>query len=116
MGTTSSVPARIQRPTFNDDQTREDFWREHVETWRRSGLSQSEFAQTQGLVLSQFSYWKRKFDSVTHTTSRKSFVPVTMTGHSPTVRLLHPNGLVIECLPGTDTGWLRSLIGISDAP
>lgn len=42
---------------------REAFWRQHVEGWQRSGLSQQEYCQEHGLVLSTLQTWRRRLKS-----------------------------------------------------
>jgi hypothetical protein len=49
------------------------------------------------------------------TVVKDSFVPVRLCAPQNPVRLIHPNGLVIECQAGTDVSWLRLLLGLADA-
>ena len=99
-------------PTLPDDDTeREAFWSQHVESWRQSNLSQREYARQKHLPIARFTYWKNKL----YPSSRESgFVRVNVESDAP-IRIHHRSGTVVECLPGTDVNWLRSLLGISDA-
>lgn len=37
-----------------------DFWKNHINQWENSGLSQQEYCNRHNLALSTFGYWKRK--------------------------------------------------------
>lgn len=43
---------------------REEFWSEHVESWRASGLSQKSYARQAGIGRGSLGYWKRKLERV----------------------------------------------------
>ena len=94
-----------------DDAGREAFWTEHIEAWRQSNLSQREYARRHDLPIARFTYWKNKLYP---REPSSSFVELKMEPGMP-VRIQHPAGAVIECLPGTDVRWLRALLGIDDA-
>ncbi len=36
-------------------------WKQHLETWQGSGLSQAEFCRQYRLSVKSFGYWKRRF-------------------------------------------------------
>jgi hypothetical protein len=40
----------------------EGYWREHVESWRKSGLSQANYARQAGIRYHTLRYWQRKFE------------------------------------------------------
>jgi hypothetical protein len=35
-------------------------WRQHIEDWRNSGLSQQAFCRDRNLSFNQFHYWRKK--------------------------------------------------------
>ncbi len=37
-------------------------WKEHVEAWKCSGVSQNKFCQEHALSYHRFMYWRRKFE------------------------------------------------------
>ena len=41
-------------------QSKEDFWRSHIGSWRESGLNQREYCQQHGLSKSALSWWRTK--------------------------------------------------------
>lgn len=41
---------------------REEFWRGHVDSWRKSGLSQGKYARQTGISRWTLGYWKRKLE------------------------------------------------------
>jgi hypothetical protein len=40
-----------------------DYWKQHINKWEESGLSQSEYRGKHGLSPHLFSYWKKKLKS-----------------------------------------------------
>lgn len=38
------------------------YWRDHVEAWRESGLSQAEYGRRAGISTKCLCYWKRRFE------------------------------------------------------
>jgi len=41
------------------------YWQEHVECWKRSGLSQAEYCRLNSLQLKNFWYWKKQYNGKT---------------------------------------------------
>jgi hypothetical protein len=37
------------------------YWQEHIESWKRSGLSQAEYCRLNSLRLKNFWYWKKQY-------------------------------------------------------
>jgi hypothetical protein len=106
--------ASVTTPSPDNDATRTSFWREHINAWRDTGQTQREYARQHELSIARFTYWKSKFYPTT-TVLKDSFVPVRLSAAPNPVRLIHPNGLIIECPAGTDVPWLRLLLGLADA-
>ena len=40
---------------------RSEFWRDHVEGWRRSGQTQAAYCAEQGVSVKSLAYWLRRF-------------------------------------------------------
>jgi len=97
------------------DASKTQFWRNHIDTWRQSSLTQRGYAKQNGLGVARFVYWKNKFYPTTKQ-KKKDFVPVKITTTHQPMRLVHPSGVTIECPVGTDVTWLRSLLGLTRAP
>ena len=102
----SSLPGRAAVKTA--------FWKQHVDAWRDSKLTQREYARQHGLAVARFVYWKNKLQPSPRK-RQKQFVPVRVTATGHPVRLIHTGGLVIECQAGTDVSWLQSLMGLTRA-
>ena len=49
------------------------FWKQHIEDWRSSGLTQIAYCRQHELRPSQFTYWKKRF---IQTDSGITFVPL----------------------------------------
>ena len=97
---------------------RENFWTQHLNTWRASGLSQNAYCRKYNLKPNQLSYWKRKLAgiSVDHkpVTCEPSpaFVPLQVSPRAVTgngLRLLLPNGCE---LAGIEDQHLPMVIGL----
>jgi len=68
------------------------YWREHVEQWQSSGLSQKAYCQQNGLKPHNLSYWKNKWDTQQDTKTTGGFVAVAL--ESTSVAL--PQGLSLH--------------------
>ena len=74
-----------------------EFWKNHIETWKNSGLTQAEYCRRHDLKKTRFTYWKLKFE--------KQFLPQTFVEVSQaTVRKAFEsksvNPVVIHCSSG----------------
>jgi len=79
------------------------YWREHVQNWVRSDLTQREYCASNGLSERAFHRWRsREKDTIAAAKSSLTLVPVSV-GKAETdsiVRLRSPEGWDIE-LPGS---------------
>ena len=78
-----------------------DRWRQHIEDWNASGLSQQAFCRDRALSYHQFHYWRKKLSPTSRleAPSRSSaLVPVRYQPQSPIGDLsVHlPNGLSVR--------------------
>ena len=95
----------------------QEFWRTHLEAWRRSDLTQREYCANQGLGEKAFYRWRRKEkDAVASAASSLTLVPVSVApvsaGAAVTgsiIRLHSPGGWRIE-LPAGSAPWLADLL------
>ena len=55
-------------------------WREHIEGWSASGLSQAEYCRRNGISLSSFYYWKRRLDRRPPSVEERRIVPIPFPG------------------------------------
>ena len=83
-----------------------DFWHEHIEHWRNSGMSQRAYCEQHDLKLHVFIYWKRKQDTP-HDDSAGStgnFIPVSVKQDVQTEGLFIklPNGVHIGGITSSD--------------
>jgi transposase len=77
------------------------YWKRHIESWRRSGMSQLAFCQEHDLKAHQFTYWKKRF---VQTETGITFVPVKIhhqihtssAAATPSLRLIVDRDLQIE--------------------
>ena len=43
-------------------QCKQDYWKEQIQNWKISGLSQKQYCLDHSLALSTFCYWKRRLN------------------------------------------------------
>lgn len=92
----------------------EQYWREQVEAWRSSGLSQSEYCRRGGVNWYGFRYWKAKVDFERKGgTGSPKLVPLsqpTIVGRSGEVRIRVGAHYVVEVSAGFDGETLGQVI------
>jgi hypothetical protein len=88
-------------PSKSATQARSQTWRQHIEDWHNSGLSQQAFCRDRNLSYPQFHYWRKKLVNkpADKTPLRPSaLVPVTyqsaLPGNGLSVHL--PNGISLR--------------------
>mgnify|MGYP006865118633 CR=1 FL=1 len=90
-------------------------WKQHIENWRSSGLTQKDFCLQHELKPHQFTYWKKRF---VHTDAGITFVPLKFRRPlrppsntcSASIRVVVDRDLQIELGPDFDPRLLRRLI------
>ena len=90
-------------------------WKQHIETWRSSGMTQTAYCRQHELKTYQFTYWKKRF---ARAEAAITFVPVKISGafapapdtNWASLRLVMAMDLAIEIRPDFDPGLLRRLI------
>jgi len=55
---------------------KQQHWQEHVECWKRSGLSQAEYCRLNSLRLKNFWYWKKRYTR--ETSEQLRFFPLAL--------------------------------------
>ena len=91
------------------------FWKEQIENWQKSNLTQAEFCRKNNLILHQFGYWKRK--TIKPPASSVSLIQVAMKpgldyncANSSPLRLVFSNEFHVEIDRGFDPVTLRQLL------
>ena len=90
-------------------------WFAHVEQWRASGLTKSEYCQVNGITVHALSYWITRHREQGPECGKLTLIPAKMTGNtdaSPSTSLiLHcPNGSQLHFPAGTPAVWLGALL------
>ena len=91
------------------------FWKQQLESWRSSGMTQKAYCRQHELKEHQFVYWKKRF---VQTDAGITFVPLKIRPsmptpsamHSSVLRLFVKGDLQIEIGPDFDPQLLRRLI------
>jgi hypothetical protein len=93
-------------------------WRECIQAWKQSGLTQKVFCSEHHLGLSTFQRWRRKLmaQEKSNGTAAVSFLPVSVMGPSDSgLTLLINDQLRIEISTSFDANTLKQVIGIVQA-
>jgi len=85
----------------SSQEARHEKWRSLVEAHQKSGLSQKEFCKKEGLVFSQFGYYRGLFKKSASVRNAPTFSPVKITENesvkvSGDIRISLPNGF--QCI------------------
>ncbi len=72
------------------------FWKQQIENWKTSGLSQAQFCLDHNLVKTTFGYWRSKFN---RENKPHSLLPVTITPDTDTKSAPGASGISI-CVKG----------------
>ena len=91
------------------------YWKQHIDSWQETGLTQTEYCRRHNLKHHQLVYWKKRFLKIE---AGVSFVPVKLDDllDPPTqsdcaaLSLVINKHLKIEIRPGFDVQLLRQLI------
>ena len=90
-------------------------WKQQVEAWKLSGLSQNQFCKTNELSYHRFVYWRSKFEGVTRGRRTKEgsggFAAVNYPpGGDHGLTLSLPNGLVMRGICTENLPVVRQLL------
>ena len=91
------------------------YWKQHIDSWQETGLTQTEYCRRNNLKHHQLVYWKKRF---LKSETDVSFVPIKLEdfleipapSDSASISLVVNNHLKIEIKAGFDAQLLRQLI------
>jgi hypothetical protein len=91
------------------------YWKQHIDAWQKTGLTQVEYCRQHNLKHHQLVYWKKRF---LKTETDVSFVPIKLedlldipaSPENASLSLVVNNHFKIEIRPGFDVQLLRQLI------
>lgn len=109
------VESGTKRRGLDNQESRQAYWRDHIEKWRRSGQSKQSYCREQGLNPASFYRWCGKLNSIPGEAPR--FIPVQLrqsaAGYPVEIEL--GNGVVVRLSNEADgdlvVGLLRGLGG-----
>ena len=91
--------------------TREQFWQQHVDSWRTSGLTQKQYGKKFGISPSTLAQWSHALKRKASNVSATALVPVRVIGDLPSARVEMQHGAWRIVVPvGTDAQWLSKLM------
>lgn len=71
---------------------RQEYWHRHVENWKSSNLSQTQYCKNQQLKLPTFQYWKSKLDRLSLS---QPLIPVTVSSTISSETTSFPSGVSV---------------------
>ena len=91
------------------------YWKQHIDSWQQTGLTQAEYCRQHNLKHHQLVYWRKRF---LKTETDVSFVPLKLEDlldiparqDQASLTLVINNDLKIEIRAGFDAQLLRQLI------
>ncbi len=89
------------------------YWKAHIESWSKSGLSQVDYCRVNNLAAHRFGYWKKR---LAPSEADVEFVAVQLPDRLPVpvekkpFNLFTPNGYKIEVNDDFDQAALRRLV------
>jgi hypothetical protein len=91
------------------------YWKQHIDSWQETGLTQAEYCRQHNLKHHQLVYWKKRF---LKTEAGVSFVPLKLEdlldipaqSDRASLSLIINNNFKIEIRAGFDAQLLRQLI------
>jgi len=104
--------------TFRAEQLEQkrSYWKQHIDSWQETGLTQTEYCRRHNLKHHQLVYWKKRF---LRNETGVSFVPLKLDDllmdrppqpERQSLRLEINNRFKVEIRAGFDTQLLRQLI------
>jgi hypothetical protein len=92
-------------------------WRELIEKWQASDVTQKKFCTQQSIAYSGFHYWFKKFkEEKSLPNSDSGFIPVKVTStgskgnRSASIELVMPDGRRVNFHEGVEVEFLRALL------
>lgn len=97
--------------TANEQESLRQRWKQHLETWQKSGQSQIDYCREQGLKPHQMTYWKGRFAK---SESSAKLIPLELSvpplAQSTSVVVTLPDGIRLEVPTEQATALLPKLL------
>ena len=96
-------------------QPQDIYWKQQIQTWKLSGLSQAQFCKNNNLIYHRFVYWRGKFDDATRASSAKQdrggFATVAVRPDADRgLTLSLPSGLIVRGICAENLSVVRQLL------
>lgn len=101
--------------THTDPEALSIYWRQQIDAWEQSPLSQADFCRRHDLVYHRFVYWKQKFEGALRHESkshRNSGFAVVLPARemSGELSLTLPNGILVRGVSESNLSTVRKLL------
>jgi hypothetical protein len=68
----------VEPDNLQSNLSKQKHWKRHISCWRKSGLTQRQYCLRQGIAISTFSYWIRKFGKESENPGSTRFYPLAV--------------------------------------
>lgn len=65
---------QVKTESHAPSESKKEFWQDHIQQWKKSGLSQQAYCAQQGIRYTTFGYWRKRLES--GEAKHKQFAPV----------------------------------------
>ncbi|WOG26811.1 IS66 family insertion sequence element accessory protein TnpA [Endozoicomonas sp. 8E] len=97
---------------------KQQYWKDHIEAWQNSGLSQAEYVRRNGLPIKTFGYHKRRLQSAPK--PQQTLVPVKVDNNDTYqvqtpesgISLVTPRGFTVALASDFDVACLQRLLQV----
>jgi hypothetical protein len=77
-----------------EQQSKQDFWQQHIEDWHQSKLTQKEYCKHNDISFANFGYWRTRLNKLAQ--PDKKFIPVTVGQPHSQISVFLPGGLRLD--------------------
>jgi hypothetical protein len=98
----------------NTKQSRAEEMFTMIKISQESGMSKKAYCEQQGLALSNYYYWQKRYRASQHPTQGK-FIPLNVVqgiDSLPQIEICYPNGVRLRLPQSIELSVIRSMIGI----
>ena len=82
---------QLNTPTSRS--SKREFWGQHIENWKSSGLSQTQYCKDHHLKVPTFQYWKSKMDRLSLS---RPLIPLTVKSTISSTTSSFPSGVSLS--------------------
>jgi len=106
-------------PTHQSHETKSEYWKERIQSWKRSGKSKPRFCLEQGISYHSFEYWHKKERESEKRLTQKDLVPMrlkdsvprqVLADESEEIKIMLPSGVLIYTTKGFNEEHMQRIL------